>query len=158
MIFIRKATEADLATVLELIQELARFEKEPDAVEITITDLKNQAFGSNPLIQILLAETEGKIIGMALFYYRFSTWKGKTIHLEDLIVRHENRGSGAGRKLYSEILKIAHKEHIKRVEWVVLNWNHDAIAFYEKTGAQLHPDWNTVQMDEKGIENYINSL
>lgn len=158
MIFIRKATEADLATVLELIQELARFEKEPDAVEITIDDLKEQAFGSNPLIQILLAETDEKIIGMALFYYRFSTWKGKTIHLEDLIVRHENRGSGAGSKLYSEILKIAHKEQIKRVEWVVLNWNHEAITFYEKTGAQILPDWNTVQMDEKGIKNYINSL
>lgn len=158
MIIIRKATVEDLPAVLELIRELAHFEKEPDAVEITVETLLEHGFGTHPLFQIRVATRNEEIIGMALFYYRFSTWKGKTIHLEDLIIRESARGTGAGSKLYAEVMKIAHKENVKRVEWVVLDWNQKAIDFYTKTGAKISEDWRTVQMDEQGLQNYIKSL
>ncbi|SFI99123.1 GNAT family N-acetyltransferase [Myroides guanonis] len=158
MIIIRKATEGDLPTILELINELAHFEKEPDAVEITVETLLENGFGINPLFQIRVATQNNMIIGMALFYFRFSTWKGKTIHLEDLIVREDARGTGVGSKLYSEVMKTAFDENVKRVEWVVLDWNQNAIDFYNKTGAQVLQDWRTVQMDEQGLQKYIKTL
>lgn len=158
MIIIRKATEEDLPTILELINELAHFEKEPDAVEITVETLLENGFGINPLFQIRVATLNKVIIGMALFYFRFSTWKGKTIHLEDLIVREEARGTGVGSKLYAEVMKTAIDENVKRVEWVVLNWNQNAIDFYNKTGAKVLGDWRTVQMDEQGLQKYIKTL
>lgn len=158
MIIIRKATEADLPTVLELIRELAHFEKEPDAVAITVDTLLENGFGAQPLFQIRVATLQNEIMGMALFYFRFSTWKGKTIHLEDLIVRESARGTGVGSKLYAEVMKTAQAENVKRVEWVVLDWNQKAIDFYNKSGAKVLEDWRTVQMDEQGLENYIKSL
>ena len=100
---IRKATEKDMPFVLELIQELATFEKEPDAVVVTVADLVRDGFSEHPLFHCYVAEKENTIIGMALFYYRYSTWKGKTIHLEDLIVKADQRGTGAGFALYKEI-------------------------------------------------------
>ncbi len=158
MIIIRKATERDLPTVLELICELAYFEKEPDAVEITVDTLLENGFGTNPIFQIRVATLNDEIIGIALFYFRFSTWKGKTIHLEDLIVHEKARGTGVGSKLYAEVMKTAYKEKVKRVEWVVLDWNQKAIDFYNKSGAKILEDWRTVQMDEQGLQNYIKTL
>lgn len=151
---IRWAAPQDMGEVLQLIKELAAFERKPDAVAITQKDLIENGFGSNPLFRIIVAEINQKIIGMALFYNRFSTWKGKTIHLEDLIVTENMRGTGAGFALYSEVINIARKEGVKRVEWVVLNWNINAIDFYKKTGATVLEDWYTVQMDEKAIMNF----
>lgn len=158
MIIIRKATVEDLPKVLELIQELAIFEKEPDAVEITVETLQENGFGSNPLFEIRLALINGEVLGMALFYYRFSTWKGKTIHLEDLIVTKNARSTGVGSKLYAEVMKIAHEQQVKRVEWVVLDWNQSAIDFYKKTGAEILKDWRTVQINEHNLEKFIKSL
>lgn len=155
---IRKATPQDMAAVLELIKELAVFEKEPDAVVITPEDLVRDGFGSNPLFHTFVAEASGEVIGMALFYYRYSTWKGKTIHLEDLIVKEAHRGTGAGSALYSSVLEFAKQEGVRRVEWVVLNWNHNAIRFYEKSGAAILDDWRTVQMDEEGITQFTMNL
>ena len=102
---IRKGTKNDMPAVLNLIKELAIFENEPDAVVISIDNLVQDGFGENPLFTTFVAEADGEIIGMALFYYRFSTWKGKTIHLEDLIVTESKRGTGAGFRLYSEVIK-----------------------------------------------------
>lgn len=153
---VRTATSADMPAVLNLIRELAAFEKEPDAVDITVEDLIRDGFGAHPLFRIWVAEHENEIIGMALFYYRYSTWKGKTIHLEDLIVTAKARGTGAGLALYKKVIEIAKQEHIKRVEWVVLNWNTPAIEFYKKSGANILEDWYTVQMDEQGIHTFIN--
>lgn len=102
---IRKGKPEDMKSVLELIQELAIFEKEPDAVLITEDDLVRDGFGENPLFHVFVAEVEKEIVGIALYYYRYSTWKGKTIHLEDLIVKDKMRGSGLGFALYSEIMK-----------------------------------------------------
>ena len=152
---IRKATEKDMPFVLELIQELATFEKEPDAVVVTVADLVRDGFSEHPLFHCYVAEKENTIIGMALFYYRYSTWKGKTIHLEDLIVKADQRGSGAGFALYKEIIKQGKKDKVRRIEWNVLDWNTPAIDFYEKSGAKVLDDWRVVQMDENGIERFL---
>lgn len=152
---IRKATKNDMPSVLELIQELATFEKEPDAVVVTIDDLIRDGFSENPLFQCFVAEVDGEIIGMALYYYRYSTWKGKTIHLEDLIVKENKRGTGAGFALYKEIIKQGKAENVRRIEWNVLDWNTPAINFYEKSGAKVLDDWRVVHMDETGIERFL---
>ena len=153
---IRKGRIADMPRVLELIQELATFEKQPNAVEVTVSDLERDGFGTNPLFQILVAEVGTEIPGIALFYNRFSTWKGKTIHLEDLIVSEKHRGSGIGMKLYEAVMQEAKNQNVRRVEWNVLDWNTPAISFYEKTGAVVYKDWLVVQMDEKGLSDFLN--
>jgi GNAT superfamily N-acetyltransferase len=152
---IRKATQTDMPFVLNLIRELAAFEREPEAVVVTVDDLIRDGFSEPPLFNCLVAENENTIIGMALFYYRYSTWKGKTIHLEDLIVKADQRGSGAGFALYKEIIKQGKKDKVRRIEWNVLDWNTPAIAFYEKSGAKVLDDWRVVQMDEAGIEQFL---
>lgn len=155
---IRKGTREDMPAVLELIKELAAFEKEPDAVVVTAEELIKDGFGSNPLFYTFVAEEGNEIIGMALFYYRYSTWKGKTIHLEDLIVKENHRGTGAGSALYKEVITFAKQQGVRRIEWVVLNWNEHAIKFYERSGAKILQDWLTVQMDEEGITKFMLSL
>ena len=161
---IRKATKNDMPSVLELIQELATFEKEPDAVVVTVADLVRDGFGDNPLFYCFGGEIEGnsneskqakQIVGMALYYYRYSTWKGKTIHLEDLIVKEKMRGSGLGFALYSKIIEQAKIDKVRRIEWAVLDWNTTAINFYEKSGAKVLRDWYIAQMDEQGINAFI---
>ena len=152
---IRKGEKADMTEVLALITELAIFEKEPNAVLVTVADLERDGFSENPLFRTFVAEIDGNIIGMALYYYRYSTWKGKTIHLEDLVVTEEFRGSGAGFALYSEIIKQGKKDKVRRIEWNVLDWNTPAIAFYEKSGATILKDWLVAQMDENGIDMFL---
>lgn len=153
---IRKAVKEDMPQVLELIQELATFEKEPDAVVVTVEDLVRDGFSENPLFHCFVAEVGTEIIGIAFYYYRYSTWKGKTIHLEDLIVKENKRGSGAGFALYSEIIQQGKKDNVRRIEWNVLDWNTPAIEFYKKTGARVLDDWRVAQMDENGINNFLN--
>ncbi len=152
---IRRGKPEDMQAVLSLIQELALFEKEPDAVLVTVDDLIRDGFGPVPLFHVFVAEVEDEIVGIALWYYRFSTWKGKTIHLEDLVVKDKMRGTGLGYALYSEIIKQGKKDQVRRVEWNVLDWNTPAIEFYEKSGAKVLRDWYVVQMDEVGINNFI---
>ena len=141
--------------VLELIKELAIFEKEPEAVEISVEILKDNGFGENPLFTCFVAEADNEIVGAALIYYRFSTWKGRTLHLEDLIVKEEFRGKGFGEALYIEVMKFAYDQGLKRVAWDVLDWNTGAIRFYERSGANIMNEWRVVHMDEKGLKNYI---
>jgi GNAT superfamily N-acetyltransferase len=155
---IRKGEKKDMPAVLELIQELAIFEKEPDAVVVTVADLERDGFGEKPLFYTFIAELEGNIVGMALYYYRYSTWKGKTIHLEDLIIKEEMRGSGLGFALYSEIIAQGKKDKVRRIEWNVLDWNTPAIDFYIKSGAKVLDDWRVAQMDEKGINEFLSKL
>ncbi|APG60620.1 GNAT family N-acetyltransferase [Christiangramia salexigens] len=152
---VRQATKEDMSAVLELINELAIFEKEPDAVIINEDDLIRDGFGANPAFHCFVAEADGKIEGMALIYFRYSTWKGKTVHLEDLIVREKFRGKGLGSALYTEVIKFAAEQKVKRTEWVVLNWNKDAADFYRRSGASVLQDWDTVQMDEKAMRSYL---
>lgn len=152
---IRKGTSNDMPAVLDLIKELAIFEKEPDAVVVTIDDLIRDGFGENPLFHTFVAEVDAEIIGIALYYYRYSTWKGKTIHLEDLIVKENQRGTGAGFALYSEIIAQGKRDNVRRIEWNVLDWNTPAIEFYKKTGAKVLEDWRVAQMDENGINEFL---
>jgi GNAT superfamily N-acetyltransferase len=153
---IRRGTPSDMSAVLELIKELAQFEKEPEAVVVTEEDLLRDGFSATPLFYTFVAEVKGEIIWMALYYYRYSTWKGKTIHLEDLIVKEASRGTGAGFALYQEIIKQGKLDNVRRIEWNVLDWNKAAVAFYLKSGAKVLEDWRVVQMDENGIHEFLN--
>ena len=155
---IRKGTQNDMPAVLNLIKELAIFEKEPHAVVITVDDLLRDGFGESPLFHTFVAEVDNQIIGTALYYYRYSTWKGRTIHLEDLIVKEDKRGSGAGFALYSEVIRQGKRDNVRRIEWNVLDWNTPAIEFYEKSGAKILNDWLVVQMDETAISNFLLNL
>lgn len=157
---IRKGESEDMKSVLDLIQELATFEKQPDAVLVTVDDLKRDGFGTNPLFEVFIAEVKNNdgstnILGIALYYYRYSTWNGRTIHLEDLIIKEEYRGKGIGYALYSEVIKQGKKDKVRRIEWNVLVWNKNAIDFYEKSGATILDEWKVAQMDEDGINNFL---
>jgi len=152
---IRKGEIKDMPSVLKLIKELAVFEKEPDAVEVLLEDLEKDGFGDKPLFKTYVAEMDHKIVGMALFYPRYSTWKGPTIHLEDLIVSKNMRGLNIGTALYKKVLEYAYEKNVRRVEWVVLDWNTPAIDFYEKSGATVLRDWDTAQMTREGIAKYL---
>ena len=154
---IRFALKKDMVSVHQLITELAVFENEPNAVEISIEDLENDGFSKNPKFKILLAEEEGVIIGMALFYERYSTWKGKAIHLEDLIVTASKRKLGVGKALYTKLMQYAFDNNYKRVAWEVLDWNKNAIDFYESTGAKILEGWQVVHMKEEDLEKFIKS-
>ncbi|NER12930.1 GNAT family N-acetyltransferase [Leptobacterium flavescens] len=155
---IRTARKEDMSQVLELIRELASFEKEDNAVEVTVEDLQKDGFGDSPAFHCFVAEVGTEIKGMALIYPRYSTWKGKTIHLEDLIVTESMRGTGLGSALFEEVIKYGHEQGVKRIEWAVLDWNEPAIKFYEKNGANVLRDWDVVQLTEEGIANYISKL
>jgi GNAT superfamily N-acetyltransferase len=155
---IRKGTPTDMPAVLSLIKELAVFEKEPDAVVVTVDDLVRDGFSENPLFHCFVAELEEQIIGIALYYYRYSTWKGKTIHLEDLIVKEEMRGKGVGFELYTKIIEQGKIDKVRRIEWAVLDWNISAIEFYQKSGAKILEDWRVAQMDENGINEFLSKL
>lgn len=152
---IRESKKQDMPQVLSLIKELATFEREPEAVEVTVEEIEREGFGEQPLFKCFVAEVDNEIVGMALMYFRFSTWKGRTIHLEDLIVKEKMRGSGLGSALYKEVISYAKSQNVKRVEWVVLDWNEGAIKFYERSGANVLNDWRTVHMDERGITNFL---
>lgn len=164
---IRKGTKEDISAVLALIKELAVFEKEPEAVILTVDDLVRDGFGENPLFHTFVAsvnsdsngnKTSEEIVGVALYYYRYSTWKGRTIHLEDLIVKEKMRGSGIGKALYKEVIAQGKKDNVNRIEWAVLDWNTTAIDFYEKSGAKVLKDWRVAQMDKNGIDNFLSNL
>lgn len=151
-ITIRNGKAEDMEAIWKLIRELAAFEREPEAVVISPSDLIRDGFGETPLFHTFVAEDASGIIGMALFYYRYSTWKGRTIHLEDLIVTESARGTGAGQALYQAVLDKGKADGVRRVEWAVLNWNEPAIRFYEKSGAKVLEDWRVVQMDQETLK------
>lgn len=155
---IRVANPSDMPSVLRLIKELAKFENEAEAVEVTVEILISSGFKNKPAFKVYVAEREERIVGMALFYERYSTWKGKAIHMEDLIVEEEFRGNGIGNALYTEVLKYAYKNNFKRVAWEVLDWNTPAIDFYKSTGAKLLKEWRVVHMDEKSLSHFIQNI
>ena len=152
---IREGQKQDVKAVLDLITELAVFEKEPDAVEITVEDLLKDGFSDNPKFKLFVAEENAVVIGIALFYERYSTWKGKSIHLEDLMVTQSKRKIGAGKALYTAVLKYAYDHNFNRVAWEVIDWNTNAINFYKSTGATYLSDWSVVQMNKENLAKYI---
>ena len=155
---IREAKKEDMSQVLSLIKELAIFEKEENAVEVTLEDLIRDGFGTKILFHCFVAEVGAKIKGMALVYNIYSTWKGPIIHLEDLIVTEEMRGTGMGTALLNEVVKYGHGLGVKRINWEVIDWNEPAVKFYESKGANVMRDWDVVQLDENGIKNYIANI
>ena len=154
---IRKATKEDAHAIWELIHELAVFEKEPHAVAITPKDLAVHGFGSAPLFECLVAESGSKVVGMALFYPRYSTWKGPTFHLEDLIVHQPYQGKGIGFALYRQFIAYAYAQGVQRIEWAALDWNTSALNFYKKSGASCLTDWNLLQMDAAAMKRFLST-
>ena len=156
-VLVRDAVQNDMKQVLMLIKELAKFEKEPNAVILNEEQLVRDGFSKNPKFKCFVAESNNEIIGMALGYPRYSTWKGVTMHLEDLIVTKSIRGNGIGSLLFSKFINYAHSLRVKRIEWAVLDWNVNAIEFYEKNGAKILSDWRVAQMDEDSIKKFCNN-
>ncbi len=147
-IHIRAGKEADLPQVLELVKELAVYEKAPDEVEVTLEEMRNWGFGKDRIFEFFVAEEgypppgqAGKIVGIALYYYKYSTWKGKCLFLEDIIITESHRRYGLGSKLFDEVVKVAKEKKVRRMEWQVLEWNEPAIKFYHKYNAVLDPEW-----------------
>ena len=155
---VRVATTEDMDQVLNLINELAVFEKEPNAVEVTEADLKKKGFGNSKEFDCFVAEVDQKVIGIALVYTRFSTWKGTVLHLEDLIVSEKMRGYGVGSSLLDQVILYGAELGVKRICWEVIDWNTTAIEFYELKGALVMRDWHVVQLDAQGIKNYISKI
>ncbi len=155
---IREARKTDMPRVLDLIRELATFEREPEAVEVTVAQLEEDGFGSEKAFHCFVAEADQKVAGMALVYPRYSTWKGLILHLEDLIVTENMRGNGIGAALLDEVVRYGAELGVKRISWEVLDWNEPAIEFYERKGARLLRDWDVVHLDEKGIQYYLENI
>jgi len=155
---LRPAEKQDSEAILRLIQELAVFEKEPESVLLTVSDIEQYGFGSSPLFQCLVAQVEQQVVGMALYYQRFSTWKGPTYHLEDLIVTEAYKGKGIGTQLYTAFIQMAYESGVERIEWNVLEWNTPAVGFYEKSGATVLHDWSSVQMHKAEMEAFLKNV
>ncbi|TXH22279.1 MAG: GNAT family N-acetyltransferase [Chitinophagaceae bacterium] len=146
-IIIRKASEDDCFQMLELVKELALFEKAPDEVTVTLDHFKNAGFGPNPVWWSLVAEVEGKIIGIALYYIRYSTWKGTSMYLEDIVVTESFRGKGIGKQLLDALILEAKEKGFTRICWQVLEWNEPAIQFYKKYNATFDGEWVNCSID-----------
>ena len=151
---IRKARAGDVGDILRLIRELAAFEHGLNQVTMTEEELLRDGFGKDPLFQCIVAERDGVIAGMALYFFTYSTWNGKCLYLEDLIVSSKDRYGGLGSGLMEEIIRIAHREGAKRLSWQVLAWNLDAQEFYRNFGASLDNEWLNGRMDEVQIGNF----
>jgi len=138
---IREGKPEDVPTLLALIKELAEYEKAPNEVVVTEEVLLNDGFGDRPYYHLIVAEWEGKVEGIALYYFAYSTWKGKYLYLEDFVVREDHRGKGIGKKLFEAVVDVAKREKVRRMGWQVLDWNEPAIRFYERYGAELSDEW-----------------
>lgn len=140
---IREGKKEDLPRVLELIKELAAYEKAPDAVTNTVEMMEKDGFGENPVFGLFVAEDEKMgIVGISIYYYRYSTWKGKRLYLEDIVVTESQRGMGVGKLLFDRTIQKGKDERCSGMVWQVLDWNEPAINFYKKYyNATLDPEW-----------------
>mgnify|MGYP000498266918 FL=1 len=144
---IRKANASDIPSMMKLIIELAVYERAPGEVTNTQQMMLADGFGDNPLYHAFVAEIDGNIIGFAITYYRYSTWKGRCLYLEDLIVTEEHRKNGIGQKLFDCCIDFGKKNNCKKMIWQVLDWNQPAIDFYNKNNAQLDNGWINGSLD-----------
>lgn len=147
MITIRKGQKKDLPEILELIKELAIYEKALDQVANTVARMEEDGFGEQPVYGFQVSEEDGKIIGTSIYYYRYSTWKGKRLYLEDLVVTESKRGVGAGKLLFEATLRIAKETNCSGMMWQVLDWNEPAINFYKKYNTRFEDDWLNCNID-----------
>lgn len=150
---IRIGTVNDLPQVLNLIKDLAAFENEPYEVEVTITEMQNWGFGKDKIFDFFVIEIDNKIIGLALYYFKYSTWKGKCLFLEDIIVKENDRNKGYGKKLFNAVIEVAKNTGVKRMEWQVLDWNKNAIEFYNKYQANLDSKWLNCKLNYSQIQS-----
>ncbi len=138
---IRKANQEDCSRILELVKELAIYEKSPDEVTVNIEHFIESGFGANPVWWAFVAETNNTIVGFALYYIRFSTWKGQRMYLEDLLVTNEYRGRGIGKLLFEALIREAKQKNFDAICWQVLDWNEPAINFYKKYPTHFDGEW-----------------
>lgn len=144
---IRWATEQDIPDMMSLIRELALFEKAPNEVVNSEARMISEGFGDNPLFKAYVAEQNEDIVGLSLFYYRYSTWKGKCLYLEDLIVTETERGKGIGKLLFEKTLAYAKEDGCTKMNWQVLDWNTPAIDFYKKYGSVFEDNWLNTSLE-----------
>lgn len=140
-ITIRKAEKEDCAAMMKLIHELAVYEKAPDAVTVKFDHFVESGFGPKPVWHAFVAETGGAVVGFALYYIRYSTWKGQRLYLEDLLVTEEMRGKGAGKLLFDQLIAECKAKKYSGMAWQVLDWNEPAINFYKKYNAEIDSGW-----------------
>lgn len=153
-VIIRKGLKTDLQAVLGLIRELAVFEKAPNEVTVTLQSMEQDGFGPDAVYQVHVAETDGTIVGIAIFYTAYSTWKGKYIYLEDLIVTEAWRGKGVGSKLFDSVAAYAANNHAVLMKWQVLDWNTPAIEFYKKYGASIENEWLNGRLTKEQLATF----
>ena len=147
MLSLRPATRADVPLILQLVRELATYERAPGAVVATEADYLRDGFGHSPRFHVLLADWSGEPSGFALYFYNWSTWLGRPgLYLEDLFVRPERRGKGIGKALLVELARIALREGCGRFQWQVLDWNEPALGFYRSLGAEVMTEWLTARL------------
>jgi GNAT superfamily N-acetyltransferase len=151
MLSTRAATIADVPLLRRLIEELAEYERESEAVLITEDDLRRDGFGADPKFRAILAEKDGQAAGYAVFFTSYSTWTGSGLFLEDLFVRENFRGDGVGKALLFEVAEIARKEGYGTIRLDVLDWNESAIGFYKSLGAEYLQQWRIVVIGEKAL-------
>lgn len=144
---IREARREDCAALLELVRELAVYEKAPDEVTVTLEHFEESGFGPNPVWKAFVAEDGDKIVGFALYYIRYSTWKGCRMYLEDLLVTESYRGQGIGRLLFDKLIAEAKEKKFSGMVWQVLEWNEPGINFYKKYDAKFDPGWWNASID-----------
>ncbi|ATL47300.1 GNAT family N-acetyltransferase [Chitinophaga caeni] len=138
---IRRAVKEDCPRLMELVQELADYEKAPGEVTVKLSHFEEAGFGEHPVWWAFVAEARGQVIGFALYYIRFSTWKGSRMYLEDIIVTEKWRGNGVGKLLFDQLIIEAKEKHLSGISWQVLEWNQPAINFYKKYKASFDPEW-----------------
>ena len=152
---IRKGTRTDLPAVLALIKELALYEKAPEEVTNTLADMERDGFGEKPVYDLLVAVADELVIGIAVYFTKYSTWKGKGIYLDDIVIKEEFRNKGIGRKLFNALIGEAKKINAKQLHWQVLDWNEPAIGFYKTYPSSFDATWINCKMNEKDINNFI---
>lgn len=148
---IRAGKKEDVPRVLDLVRELAEYERAPDQVTNTVAMMEQDGFGVRPVYEMYVALREKRIVGLSLYYYRYSTWKGKRLYLEDIVVTEAERGKGIGKRLFEKTLEKAMAERCTGVMWQVLDWNEPAINFYKKYGATFDSSWVNCSLEQSEI-------
>lgn len=151
---IRVAVKEDCKRLLELIHELAVYEKAPDEVTVKIEEFEEAGFGKNPVWKAFVAEVDGIVQGFGLYYIRYSTWKGCRMYLEDLLVTESMRGKGIGKLIFDKLIEEAVEKKFKGMTWQVLDWNEPAINFYKKYNADFDAGWLNAALSEEQIKNW----
>ncbi len=149
---IRPGRREDLPRALELIKELAEFERASHEVINTVEQMEKDGYGTQPIFGFVVAENEKEIIGLSLYYWRYSTWKGKRLYLEDIIVTENERGKGIGKLLFDRTMQKSLEENCSGMMWQVLEWNEPAINFYKKYGTKLDDEWTNGSLEREQIE------